>query len=332
MAFKQNGYRLPGQEGKFVWDKNNLPLAAMTILDYENRDTKMGTEEKESAVSRESLEFFSAGSVAPTVSYFFDYHFAQEDPATENYSATPGGTFIILNDLVPDGRVNLRFGAMSDEFLHLSAPRKTTLDDYLAPVSIDFMGVELNGYHPAKVRYAVGFGDDEVKVATVKNNLRGYYGWATYEVSETLLGLRYYSAKAGTAGPEKNHTQLDGNVDFRRGPWDLLLAYFTQANVDGAANDNQRNLLTEVIYVAGPKLLLTGRYELQDTESGGVKRPGTDRKMLFNLSYFAVPNMKMFTEYSRLKGHEEMDRDSDPLTPDTGLDEDVLKFGFQVGF
>ena len=221
MAFKQNGYRLKDKEGDFIWQKNNLPLAAMTLLMYENRDQKMGAaSEKESAVSREALEFFSAGSVGPTVSYFFDYAFVRSQVTTDGADtvtvneAEPGGTFLIFNDIVPDNLLNLRFGVMSNEFFYLSAPRQTTTTDYLAPVSPDLVGLEVNGVHPAGVRYAAGYGNDEVEVGTVDNNLRGYYGWATYTLQGQTLGVRYNSAKAGTVGAEETHTQVDGNLDL----------------------------------------------------------------------------------------------------------------------
>jgi phosphate-selective porin len=258
------------------------------------------------------------------------------DTVTVN-EAEPGGTFLIFNDIVPDNLLNLRFGVMSNEFFYLSAPRQTTTTDYLAPVSPDLVGLEVNGVHPAGVRYAAGYGNDEVEVGTVDNNLRGYYGWATYTLQGQTLGVRYNSAKAGTVGAEETHTQVDGNVDLHYGPANLVLGYFTQNKVGGVSGAKQNNLLAELIYVAGPKVLVTGRYETQGTETSAGSVAGTDKQTVLNVSYYMLPNMKLMAEYSKLKGDEALDRgldtDNDPSTiePST-IDQDIIKIAFQVGF
>ena len=311
MAFKQNGYRLKGDEGKFIWQKTNFPLATMISLQYENRDETdaTGASTQTGAVTRGAVEFFSGGSVGPTVSYFLDYAFEQTvteavdatgavtgDTVTVN-EAIPGGTFLIFNDLMPDNLLNLRVGVMSNEFFHLSAPRRTTMEDYISPVSVDNVGLEVNGIHSSGFRYAVGFGNDEVE--TADNHLRAFYGWGTYGVAGQTLGVRYSSSPAGpTEAAEETHSQVDANLDLHYGPANLILGYFTQDNVGGVADDTQNNLLAELVYAVGPKVLLTARYETQETETGGVENSGTNKEAVLNVSYYILPNMSLLAEYA----------------------------------
>jgi hypothetical protein len=305
MAFKQNGYRMPGETGRFAWTRDDLPLAGQTLLDFEGVDAKGNASR---TVDRRTLEFFSAGTMGPTLAYFLDYAFTSDTATDSNgdtvdvTTAAPGGTFLVLSDLVPDNRLNLRLGVMSDEFLYLGAARRTTLTDYLAPVSPDHTGIEVNGVFKASgVRYAVGFGDDEmVGVAGVKNNLRAGYGWATYTIHGQSLGARVIAAQAGAStASDGTHLQVDGNLDLHHGPANLIVAYYDQDNVAGVRDDKQINALAELVYAAGHHMLVTGRYESQDTETSGAAVPGTDREYVFSTSYYLLANVNLMAEFER---------------------------------
>jgi len=323
MAFKQRGYRMPGEKGKFVWKKDNLPLAALAQITYERLDTGdaiTGT------VDRRGLDFFSAGSVGPRISYFLDYGFSQErftttDGATGEVTTTvPGGTFLILDDLVPKSALNLRAGIMSDEFFYLSTARRTTMADYLAPVSPDHTGIELNGATGA-LRWAAGFGNDEmVGVDGVQSNLRGGFGWLAYRVKGQAVGARLIAAPAGAdKATDSTHTQLDLNTDLHMGPVNLILAWFGQDNVAGTRDDKQTNTLAELVYPAARQLLVTARYEQQDTQVAGASVPGTDNQAVLNVSYYLLPNINVEAEVSAFDGQE------------TGTREDRLILGFRAG-
>lgn len=323
MAFKQRGYRMPGEKGKFVWKKDNLPLAALVNLAYERVDTGDGIT---GTVDRKGLDFFSAGSVGPRISYFLDYGFTQEQFTTDGgdtgevNTTVPGGTFLILDDLVPQSGLNLRAGVMSDEFLYLSTARRTTEADYLAPVSPDHTGIELNGV-AGGLRWAAGFGNDEmVGVDGVQSNLRGGFGWVTYRAKKQAVGARLIAAPAGSdKAVDGTHTQWDVNTDLHMGPLNLILAWFAQDNVAGARNDKQTNWLAEMVYPASRQLLLTARYEQQETEVAGASVPGTDNLALLNASYYLLPNVNFQAEVSAL------DR------PETGTREDRVTIGFRAG-
>lgn len=324
MAFKQRGYRMPGQLGKSVWSKDNLPLAALATVTYERLDADAGTS---GTVDRRGLDFFSAGSVAPRISYFLDYGFSQSRFETDGgdtgevTTMVPGGTFLIFDDLVSDSRLNLRAGVMSDEFLYLASARRTTEADYLAPVSPDHTGVEVNGVLGGGFRYAAGFGDDEmVGVDGVSNNLRAGYGWVAYRMRKQTVGARVIAAQAGTSpAADGTHTQVDINGDLHAGPANLILAYYAQDNVAGVSDDRQTNWLAEAIYPALPMVLLTARYEAQETEVGGTSVPGTDTQAVLNASYYLFPNVKVMAEYSALDQEE------------AGTHEDRVTVGFTAG-
>jgi hypothetical protein len=318
MAFKQRGYRMPGQAGGFIWKKGNLPLAALATVTYERLDTDSATT---GTVDRRGLDFFSAGSVGPRVSYFLDFGFDQAEFQTDGgdtgsvTTTVPGGTFLIFDDLLSDSRLNLRAGVMSDEFLYLASARRTTMVDYLAPVSPDHTGIELNGVTGNGLRYAAGFGDDEmVGVDGVSNNLRAGYGWVTYGMPGQSVGARFIAAQAGTSpAADGTHTQVDLNTDLHAGSANLILAYYAQDHMGGVPGDKQSNWLAEAVYPATSRLLVTARYENQETKVGGAAVPGTDTQSVLNASYYLLPNMKLQAEVSALDA-EESDTREDRVT------------------
>jgi hypothetical protein len=324
MAFKQRGYRMPEQEGQAVWAKDDLPLAAMTSITYERLDA--GSAGTSGTVDRRSLDFFSAGSVGPKIAYFLDYGFDQAEFDTVGgdsgtvTTTVPGGTFLVFSDLVPDSRLNLKAGVMDNDFMYLSSPRRTTMADYLAPASVDHTGIELNGVAGA-LRYAAGFGNDEmVGVGGVTNNLRAGYGWATYGVAGQTLGARFIGGKAGdSTATEGTHTQWDVNADLHGGPLNLILAYYAQDRVGGASGDKQTNWLAEAVYPAMSRLLLTARYEDQETKVGGTSVPGSDTLAVLNASYYLLANINIQAEVSSLDQEE------------AGTKEDRVIVGFTAG-
>jgi len=323
-AFKQRGYRLPDQEGTYVWDQTDVPMSGMVALTYERAD--QGTAGTTGTADRRALDFAAAGTLGPTVSFHLDYGFETEtytDSGADTVdvsTAVPGATFLIFNDLLPDSRLNLKAGVMDNDFMYLSSPRRTTFADYLSPVTLDHTGIEANGM-AGDLRYAVGFGDDEmVGVSGVSNNLRGGYGWATYSVAGQTVGARLYAAQAGSSpAADGTHTQWEVNADPHGGPPNLMLGYYTQDNVDGVTDDKRTNFLAEVVVPAARQVLVTGRYEMQDTKVGGVSTPGTDTLEVANVSYYILPNISISAEFSALDEEE------------SNAKENKVTLGFNVG-
>jgi len=154
----------------------------------------------------------------------------------------------------------------------------------------------------------------------VKSNLRGGFGWATYSHWGQTVGARVFAAQAGSSpAADGTHTQWEVNADLRHGPADLVLGYYKQDHVDGVKGDSQTNWVTELVVAATRNVLLTGRYEAQDTKSGGASVPGTDSQAVGNVSWYLLPNISLGLEYSALN------------TKEAGGKDDRVILGFNVG-
>ena len=326
MTFKQNGYRLKGEEGDYIWQDKAFPLSGMAVFKYKMVDRKgdgwLGEEGSQSIFLLDELEFFSSGTLAPRVSYFISLGSEEEG------SIEPGVAFIIIDDLLPERRANIRIGKFYNEFLYLANKRRLTLEPYLSPVTRTQYGLEFNGESPsAAIRYALGVANDELtkdkpgettpSFKDNSNDINAYYGWGTYSIAGQTLGIRGYTSKAGAGfGVEEDHTQLDINLNLNFDPVTLTLAYYTQSNVDGVDGVNQANLLTELIIAAGPQLICNLRHELQDKETFAKK----DNKYVFDANYYIAPNIGLMGEYVKQDGKGSQ------------KDEDKLQLGIQLVF
>ncbi len=318
IMYKQNGYRMPGQEGSYLWTKKEFPFAGMFHVGYRRIDPDGPTVNQPGTrqYDLEELEFFSAGTVGPRLSYFTDIG-SEESAAFE-----PGAAFLILDDLRPGAAANVKVGRYDAEFFFLSAARTLTLQPYLAPVSIEgFTGLEVNGYLPGPaVRYAVGTGRDETDETNPLSTNgptahdRSYYGWATYSVAGHTIGARYYAARADRCTPlpaippcagivtQTTHTQLDANLDLHFNWINLIFGAFRQHNIDGSPGNDQKNLLAELVLPlpAFPKVVVTGRLERQDLNASAQE----DDIGLINTAYYFAPNARVAAEVARTNFNE----------------------------
>ena len=326
MTFKQNGYRLKGEEGEYVWQDKAFPLSGMAVFKYKMVDRKgngwLGEEGSQSIFLLDELEFFSSGTLAPRVSYFISLGSEEEG------SIEPGVAFIIIDDLLPERRANIRIGKFYNEFLYLANKRRLTLEPYLSPVTRTQYGLEFNGESPsAAIRYAFGVANDELtkdkpgettpSFKDNSNDINAYYGWGTYSIAGQTLGIRGYTSKAGAGfGVEEDHTQLDINLNLNFDPVTLTLAYYTQSNADGADGINQANLLTELMIAAGPQLICNLRHEIEDKDTFAKK----DNKYVFDANYYIAPNISLIGEYVKQDGKGSQ------------KDEDKLQLGIQLVF
>jgi hypothetical protein len=327
LTFKQNGYRVATDEGKYIWETKEFPLAGFILLKYANEtveDNATGdTLEEGGKAELDEVEFFSGGALSRRFSYFMDFASEEGEPFG------PGAAFLIVNDLAPDARLNLKIGRMDNEFFYLSSPRRLTLTDYLAPVAFENTGIEANGYLPMGIRYAVGAGNDETDLtevdggkAVVHPGVGGFYGWVTYTVADQTIGVRYYAAKADsciTSDPadetvclsgydDQSHTQFDGNLDLHAGPVNLILAYYQQNNIEGVEDLERTNLVGELIYVrpvADSSLVaVSARYEQQDTETSPSTEDEKDTQYVLSVAYYPIFNVRFVAEYSSMTGDE----------------------------
>ncbi|MBI5097243.1 MAG: hypothetical protein HZB32_06365, partial [Nitrospirae bacterium] len=82
MTFKQNGYRLKGEEGDYVWQDKVFPISGMVNLNYKILNRKgagwSGEEGSQSLFLLDEMEFFSAGALAPRISYYLSFGSGEE--------------------------------------------------------------------------------------------------------------------------------------------------------------------------------------------------------------------------------------------------------------
>ena len=326
MTFKQNGYRLKGEEGDYIWQEKLFPISGMVTFNYKIVNRKgagwSGEEGSQSLFLLDEMEFFSAGALAPRISYYLSFGSRAE------MDFAPGVAFVIFNDLAPESRANIRVGKFYNEFFYLADKRRFSIEPYTAPVTWTQYGLEFNGESPsAAIRYAFGVANDELtkdkpgettpSFKDNSNDINAYYGWGTYSIAGQTLGIRGYTSKAGAGfGVEEDHTQLDINLNLNFDPVTLTLAYYTQSNVDGVDGVNQANLLTELIIAAGPQLICNLRYEMQDKETFARK----DNKYVFDANYYIAPNIGLMGEYVKQDGKGSQ------------KDEDKVQLGIQLVF
>lgn len=346
MVFKLSGYRTETYEGGSIWDLKSLPIGGTVEVDYINDKTKDNHSNpagnprtQESTIKLEAVEFFSGGPLSNRFSYFLDFGSEEGGPFE------PGATFLLVNDLLPETQLNLKVGVYDQEFFYLSTPRRLTLREYLAPVSMDATGIEAYGYLPFGLQYAAGYGNDETDLTKMTGTKEishpqpgAAYGWATYSLANQTIGVRYYSAKADTcAGPDpmdsslclsgyntRNHTQLDGNLDLWLGPINAVLAYYQQNGIEGEKDLKRKNTLGELLYALPisehAQTVFTARYEIQDTDDPAVNENKKDNLLVLSIGYYPIENLRFVAEYSKLTGNE------------SGTDDTLYQLAANFGF
>ena len=107
MEFKQRGFRLPGENGKYPWELKSLPVSMIGTMQYLNaHENDPVTKARLSTTSKaeiDEIEIMAAGTAAPKVGFLAE--FAQEVAA--------GGSFgneqiwMQFSDLLPASALNL---------------------------------------------------------------------------------------------------------------------------------------------------------------------------------------------------------------------------------
>ena len=317
MEFKQRGFRLPGENGKYPWELKSLPVSVIGIMQYLNaHENDPVTKARLSTTSKaeiEEVELMAAGTAAPKIGFLAE--FAQE--------VADRGTFgneqiwMQFSDLLPASALNLRAGRMLNEQYYLSQKRRLTFQQYLAPVTFNVTGVELNGFWSG-VRYAAGVVNDEreegtnIRAVNLDNKLQGFYGWGSYTLWDHIVGLRYINTKANSDQPSpiidgRTRQQLDATLNLRFDRGQVLLGYYYNWDIGGVAMQDRRNYLVEGIFEVLPdKFFVDARYELQDTGvvSGSPNNPVKANGTLVtaHASYYITENVRAVVEFTKVSG------------------------------
>jgi hypothetical protein len=208
--FEHHGFRMPGQEGKFLWEQP-IPLAGkitllsrMNIVNWAPSTTDL-MDTKSSAIELFDWQLFAGGTLAPKYSYFFQLlgkipqltpdgsdggaGHVHDPTASLSHSDTTiqvHAMWVQLNDLLADDRMNLRVGLDHVDNGFLSSPRRLTHADYLIQIQ-HFLGASL--HHSA---YGIDFNGSVLKGLDYHVGLRNYStAYDSKEGNEWRLGALY---------------------------------------------------------------------------------------------------------------------------------------------
>lgn len=344
--YKQRGYRLPGEEGKFIWDQSTLPISALAIgrlrISHQDDPVTEARLSTKSAFEIEEIELMVAGTAAPKVGYLLE--FAQEVADGEEFGTEQA--WLQFSDLLPGSLLNLRGGMMLNENYYLSQKRRLTFQRYLSPITSNVTGVELNGEW-RRLRYAGGIVNDErdsganTPAVNLDKKLAGYYLWSTYTIADQVLGIRYINTKNNSDNPSpvidgRTRQQLDVTMNLWHGPLELILGYFHNWDIGGVNGQQRRNYLVEAIFEVVPeKLFLDGRFELQDTAfvTGGPNNPATANgtQVSVNATYYLQPNIRLIAEFDKVSGEGTGIYGFPGPNSSASNSEERYMLGFQIG-
>ena len=108
MDYKQSGFRLPGEDGQFIWDQKTLPISGVVVgrLRVSHRDNPVtgARLRSRSRFELEEVEIMIAGTVAPKVGYFVEF----EQEIADGEAFTVDQAWVQFSDLLPASLLNLR--------------------------------------------------------------------------------------------------------------------------------------------------------------------------------------------------------------------------------
>ncbi len=319
MAFRQNGYRMPGTKGQSPWESKEFPLSLVANVGYSYTDTT-GAGRPSRALSQfvqNTVEFHSAGTLAERITFHFDNNFAGV-----NGPLNSGMAFFQFDDLVHDGGLNFKTGVYDAEIPYLSDSRRTTWTHYLSPVTLAAEGLELNGTRSGWT-YAAGLINSSRTHGKLTdktfNQLEDPYLWIMRDVSGQLATARVFMDRQDPRDTTKSGspmTQVEASLFLNSGRWVLIPGYTYQKFSDpdptlldstdpanGAHDNISTGLLEGLLFLdKGSRWLLTARYELRHmpktTKGTDVAAEEDDQQIVANLSWYANPNARIGLEWT----------------------------------
>ena len=317
MAFRQNGYRMPGQEGESPWESKEFPLAIVGNVGYAytifNSLDSTGTARESFATSefvQNAFEIHLAGTLSKDFTFHFDADFSGPGEPLNS-----GQAYLQFDDLMKGGALNARAGIYDADMLYLATSRRTTNTDYLLPVSFDGAGLELNGLHSGWT-YAAGLINSSRTIGKptdkTMNNMENPYLWVTRDVQGQLIGGRVYLDHQDPRATGKSsalHTQAEVNAFLNANRWIVIpeFIYESYSDADPTQRDKAMSGLLEALFYLdkNQRWLLTGRYEVRhlpkfDYLGAPAFAEEDDQQEVLNAAWYANPNAKLALEWSHL--------------------------------
>ena len=309
MKFKQRGYILEGAEGESPWESTNFPLSLIGNVGlsvagadslYEGNLRQRTTRVQ---FQQNAVEFHTAGTLAKKVSFHFDNGFATDTGVLET-----GMAFVQFDDVAKDGALNFKVGIYDAEIPYLSSARRTTLVDYLTPVTFDAQGVELNGERQGWT-YAFGLMNSSrthgAPDTRVFNRLEDTYLWVMRDLGGQLVTARVLLDRQDPrtdSGDNSLPTQIDLSALLTLDHLSLIPAYFleTHSDPDLETPDRVHHGMLEALLPLDPagRWVLTGRYELQHTQKTALLGEADQWLGALNLGCYVNSNAKIGLEWA----------------------------------
>jgi len=251
-----------------------------------------------------ALEVHAAGRAAPNVSFRLEA--ALDSSGSDVHTPV---AFVRFDDVLPGGALDVRVGRWDAGLPFLSAVRRGTRADYLAPVALDARGIELNGAHAAWT-WALGaiesqrLPTDAGAAAHSFNGLEDLEAWAMRDVRGQLFGARGFfdhqeSDISFHAFLQRLQVQFAASLGGER--WRVMPAYtldrFDDRPAPGIHQRHQYALLElQALPGAQQRWLLTARFE-HGHVTPTVLTPGEDHdREVLRAACYVAPNVRVSLE------------------------------------
>jgi hypothetical protein len=309
MAFKQNGYRMPGTKGTSPWEKESFPLSLVGNVGAHWLRTDADTGGGQRATTTQSqfrqnwVEFHTAGTLAEKITFHFDNGFSEDAGVL-----TTGMAFLQFDDIAADGKLNVKVGIFDGEIPYLSDARRTTMAGYLTSWTQDNKGIELNGT-ASGWKYAAGLVNSDRTQgkagSTNLNQLENVYGWLCRDIGNSMLTARVRLEQQDPRAAGKNastHTQTDVSAYLATssGRFAVIPGYTFEQFGDPTFPKSVNTGMLEAIGLLDKdgKWVATGRFEDGVAPSANGFESSTTTQTALNLAYYVNPNARVALDWT----------------------------------
>lgn len=311
MHFKQNGYRMPGEMGTSPWEKESFPLSLVgnVGVSYTRTDADTGGGNREtvsqSGFQQNWVEFHTAGTLAPKVSFHFDNGFADETGLLET-----GMAFVQFDDVASNGALNVKVGVFDGEIPYVSDARRTTMAGYLTPWTQDNRGIELNGSRTAWT-YAAGVVNSQRTVGKPDsrglNQLEDVYGWLMRDIASSMVTARVRLERqdprvGGKSASLHREIDLSAYLSPSSGRFAVIPAVTLEHFDDQPTAKDVNTGMIEAIALLDPasRWALTGRVERASVPAAGGAEAANTTQAALDLAYYVNPNARIALDWTHL--------------------------------